>query len=230
LHRTKVPHRPFDDTVVSHADAAGRAMDAGRNCPARHPRGDALRAKVHTNTVPTRQTRLADRDTQRLHCPAGTPVRGNRNMIRSAALLAPCMLVLAACVSSVHPLRGDGTALIAGSDTAGMSAPRAANTVLVEAARLTMDHDARFFRIVQVGDATTALSAPRAPAIRPGADVTIKLYDSEPDEGAAGWDAQKILAGDLTGVSIAFAAAQPVPARGAPPSAPLHCTAYGCNW
>jgi hypothetical protein len=159
-------------------------------------------------------------------------------LLRFAIPIAVCTLLVSACISAVRPLADDGTTVIAGKDTAGMTRSQAASIVLTEAARITVDHDARYFRIVQQRTASgaTTLAARRADAIQPGADVLIKVYANDAIRGTAAglWDAQQILAGPAPPVAAAVAMRRAAPA--AQPTAPAtpqpapRCTAYGCDW
>jgi len=119
---------------------------------------------------------------------------------------------LAACATPAPPLAADQTAVIRGRETAGLSQADASTAVLVEAARITVDHGFQYFRIVHG----------QAGMIRPGTDVTIQALRSDSVRpGMPGlWDAQMIL---IKGVSAV--ARQPT----SPPQKP-RCTAYGCAW
>ncbi len=125
------------------------------------------------------------------------------------------------------------TAVISGRATAG-SDPRAAfDAVLVQAAKMTVDHGFRYFGVA-------GSEGGNAPAFRPGADVTIKVFrEGEVDPARPGiWDAQQILtAGVPHAAAPSFRVQAPLqapaqaPAPAAPPkNQPLRCTAYGCDW
>ena len=139
--------------------------------------------------------------------------------------------LLAACASHVPPLRADGTTVVAGSKTAGMSGPDAMRAVLAVGARLTVDHGARYFRIVGTESFYGTSSS-----VRPGANVAIRVYqpgEIQPDAPGV-WDAQQI----LTSGPPAFAAASVVTSPSQRTYAPAtqekkltpHCNAYGCEW
>jgi hypothetical protein len=87
--------------------------------------------------------------------------------------------------------------VISGKGTAKDSARDAARKVLIEAAAITLDHGYRYFEIV--GTEAMGSNSSGLPAIRPGADVTIKLFgagDVDPRPPVV-WDAQAIAAGAL---------------------------------
>ncbi|HUO94034.1 MAG TPA: hypothetical protein VMU22_13990 [Rhizomicrobium sp.] len=126
-------------------------------------------------------------------------------MARYRRTISAILLVggMAGCASHAPPLAADHTAVVRGRQTAGLSPAEATRTVLVGAARLTVDHGFQYFRIVRAG---------YGGAISPGTDVTIRLFlKDEVREGTPGvWDAQKIL---LTGVPPSAVATARAPAR-----------------
>ena len=70
-------------------------------------------------------------------------------------------------------------------------------SVLIEAAAITVDHDYRYFEIV--GTEGMSANSSGLPTIRPGADVTIKVFGAgevDPRPPVI-WDAQAIGAGEL---------------------------------
>lgn len=130
------------------------------------------------------------------------------------------------------PLAADRTAVIPGRVTAGLTGPDATRTVLQDAARITVDHGAQFFRLVRT-DARQAYDVPGYGyniAIRPGAAVTIRVYQAgDVRADAPGvWDAEKILTSGVPDSALAAATVAPVH-PGAQKSTP-RCTAYGCVW
>ena len=100
--------------------------------------------------------------------------------------LALCGAVLFGCAHPAPAVFHQGTAVISGASTAHESARDARRKVFVEAAAITLDHGYRYFEIVGTPN-----------AIRPGADVTIRVFGA----GEAGpqkpgvWDAEAIGAG-----------------------------------
>ena len=147
---------------------------------------------------------------------------------------APALLalgLLAACASHMPPLRADGTAVILGSKTDGMSGPDAMRTVLTAGARVTVDHGGRYFRIVGMGSPYgTNLS------VRPGANVAIRVYrQGEIEPHAPGvWDAQQILTrgppASATAANAVVSPSQRTYAPAAPGKLTPHCNALGCEW
>lgn len=148
--------------------------------------------------------------------------------------------LLAGCASHMAPLSADSTALISGRETANLSSDEARRAVLIDGARITVDHGMQYFRVIDVSRTNAyGASGNRSSGITPGADITIKLYPSgsiRPNENDV-WDAQRIL---TLGVPISTDAAVTEPqsspqsySRPAPSSAPRsapRCTAYGCDW
>jgi len=143
-----------------------------------------------------------------------------------------CGAQFAGCATRMPPLAADRTAVIAGHVTAGLSGPDATRALLQGAARVTVDHGAQYFRLVQT-DARAAYDIRGYDvAIRPGAAVTIKVYQAgEVRTGAPGlWDAEKILASGVPDNALASATVAPArQQRGATKATP-RCTAYGCDW
>ncbi len=135
--------------------------------------------------------------------------------------------LLAACASHLAPLRADQTVTIPGRYTAGLVGPDAARTMLLAAARATVDHGMAYFRIVSAPAAAPGYYSSNA--FRPGSNVTIKLYEAgtvRPDMPGV-WDAQKILTTGVSERALAAVLNAPPPGTGAqqPRS---RCTAYGC--
>lgn len=154
--------------------------------------------------------------------------------LRNAAFVFLCAGLIAGCASPVPPLGPDQTAVIPGSQTADQNADQATRTVLLDAARLTVDHGFQYFQIVRPQSAVL-YGAPRSSPIAPGVDVTIKVYQKEDVPFAAQglWDANKLLEQGVPDNAIATAAPppSPMPARaGAARNPPPRCTAYGCVW
>lgn len=92
------------------------------------------------------------------------------------------------------------TIVISGRSTVGESRNDVTTKMLIFAARLTLDHGFRYFRVVGSPNASTRQ---RTLSIFPGADVTIEVYrDGEISQRSPGiWDAENIGAGDLPGNS-----------------------------
>jgi len=80
--------------------------------------------------------------------------------------------------------------IVSGKDMAGASQDAAVQRMLARSARVTVDHGFRYFTIVR------PVPAPGGPlALRPGADVTIRLFrQGETEYPAPGvWDAYGLL-------------------------------------
>jgi hypothetical protein len=143
-----------------------------------------------------------------------------------------CAGLIAGCASAVPPLGADQTAVIPGSATADQNAQDARRTVLTDAARITVDHGFQFFQIMP-SQAAGMYSVPSySTAIRPGADVTIKVYQqSDIPMGVQGlWDANKLLENGIPEGTPVQAFAAPYPARSGARGPGPRCTAYGCVW
>jgi hypothetical protein len=87
--------------------------------------------------------------------------------------------------------------VISGKGTAQDNPEDAARKVLIEAAAITLDHGYRYFEIVGAEGMSANSSA--LPTIRPGADVTIKVFGAgevDPRPPLV-WDAQAIGAGEV---------------------------------
>ncbi|HWY14065.1 MAG TPA: hypothetical protein VNX86_02885 [Rhizomicrobium sp.] len=87
--------------------------------------------------------------------------------------------------------------VISGKGTAQDNPKDAARKVLIEAAAITLDHGYRYFEIVGAEGMSANSSA--LPTIRPGTDVTIKVFGAgevDPRPPSV-WDAQAIGAGEL---------------------------------
>jgi hypothetical protein len=145
-----------------------------------------------------------------------------------------CSLALSACAHPVAPMQRDHTIAISGRDTAGYNTSDATQKTLNEAARLTLDHGFRYFQIV--GSSNVYSGGP--PSIRPGADMTIKVYATgEINPHSPGvWDAENIGAGSRSDdtSSSTQSAAVPSPSAAQPQTEKRnlnpHCTVYGCTW
>src|SRR5690242_3491383 len=89
------------------------------------------------------------------------------------------------CAHRAPALIRDGMTVISGYNTARANASEATQTVLVEAAAITIDHGYRYFQVLT--------------RIRPGVDVTVHLYGKgEIDPHAPGvYDANDIAAGKM---------------------------------
>jgi hypothetical protein len=116
---------------------------------------------------------------------------------RKIAVGILCGMALSACAHRVPTLRNDHTAVISGKRTVGNSSREAARIILIQAARLTLDHGFRYFTIVCSPVANSIRSG--TPSIQPGADVTIRVYrQGEIDPLSPNvWDAGSIAASDL---------------------------------
>jgi hypothetical protein len=115
---------------------------------------------------------------------------------RFPALTILCFCVLSACAHPAPAVLHGNTALISGRGTAHDNPGDAARKVFIEAAAITLDHGYRYFEIVDSADASS--TAP-APGVRPGADVTIRVFGAgevRPQTPGV-WDAQAIAAGQL---------------------------------
>ena len=101
------------------------------------------------------------------------------------ALVALCVFALAGCAHRAPATIHDQTAVISGHNTVHASMADARETVLIEAASITVDHGYRFFKLLT--------------PVRPGADVTIRVYGQrEIDPHVPGvYDADAIAAGQI---------------------------------
>ncbi|MGA7710800.1 MAG: hypothetical protein WCA81_02785 [Rhizomicrobium sp.] len=94
-------------------------------------------------------------------------------------------------------MRGDHTVVISGHKIVGSNADAVSTNALVAAARLTLDHGCRYFKILGPNNTYLRRNAPLS--LRPGADVTLAIYrESEINPQSPDvWDAQSIAAGGL---------------------------------
>ncbi len=115
--------------------------------------------------------------------------------VRICAGLLLSMLVLTGCAHHLPRMAAGHTIVIAGRYTAGDDAAVASRKVFVEAARLTLAHGFRYFRIAG-WQGSQAM-----PSIQPGARVTIEVYRAgEADPRQPGvWDAMRVGNGDIPG-------------------------------
>jgi hypothetical protein len=154
------------------------------------------------------------------------------------AMLSLCFV--AACASTAPPLRDDRTAVVPGRETADLKPDEARRAVLLEAARVTVDHGYQYFSVLRrdVWTPSGTVHAGTDSAIRPGDDVTIKVFhDGEISPGARDvFDAQRLLTGGAAQAQ-ANAPVYVLPPSYSPssqqPGAPRptpRCTAYGCTW
>ena len=90
----------------------------------------------------------------------GRPVHQQRLAMLAFGVLSA--LALAGCIHRAPASIHDGSAVISGHNTVHASASDARETVLIEAASITLDHGYRYFQVMT--------------PIRPGADVTIRVY------------------------------------------------------
>ncbi len=142
---------------------------------------------------------------------------------------------LVGCASPAPAMRDERTAVISGRETEGAAPADAVQKALLLAAKMTVDHGFRYFRIV---GSASPFSTGGDTSIRPGADVTIKVFhDGETSTRIAGiWDAQQILTTGVPNRAALSNAAAPAPspsgsaARMHTQAPPPRCTAYGCDW
>jgi len=115
----------------------------------------------------------------------GRPVRRQQFAPRVLAGAVLCVAVFSGCAHRAPASIHDGMTVISGHNTAHSSLHDAVETVLVEAAAITVDHGYRYFRVMT--------------QIRPGADVTIHVYGAgEVDRRASDvYDADDIAAGRM---------------------------------
>src|ERR1700722_2770399 len=143
-----------------------------------------------------------------------------------------------ACASSEPDLRDDRTAVVPGRETSDLNQAEARHAVLLEAAHIAVDHGYQYFIVLRrdVWTPSGSLHAGSDSAIRPGDDVTIKVFHSGelPPGTRDVFEAQRLLA---SGASQAQSIApvyvpQPAgsPAQQGGPTTAAHCTAYGCDW
>lgn len=152
--------------------------------------------------------------------------------LRNVAFAFLCAGLTTGCASAVPPLGPDQTAVIPGSATADQNAQDARRTVLIDGARITVDHGFQFFQVMPSQASGIYSVSSFSSEIRPGADVTIKVYQkSDIPMGVQGlWDANKLLENGVPEGRSAAAAAQPYPMRPAARGPGPRCTAYGCVW
>ena len=109
--------------------------------------------------------------------------------LRRGGLLLLLPLMLAACISHAPPLQNGNIGVVAGKETAGLDDKAAAQKVLVEAARLTIDHGYRYFTLLP--GAKTSATASRD-VIHAGQTVQFQiLRRARPGRGV--WDAYQLL-------------------------------------
>lgn len=145
---------------------------------------------------------------------------------------AVVLLGLAACVGPAPAMRDERTAVISGRETAGYLQEAAVSKDLVLAAKMTVDHGFRYFRIAGSSQQSAEGS------IRPGMDVVITVFheDEAIAQTAGVWDAEEILTTGVPGRAATSTAVPSVQLPRAPTGAPApnspapHCTAYGCSW
>ncbi len=158
--------------------------------------------------------------------------------MRALGLVGVATLALSLTACASDDLRDDRTAVIAGHETADMTSDaEAQRTVLREAAQITADHGYQYFVVVSrdVWTPSGNVHTGTGSAIRPGEDVTIKVYhDGEVPAGTRdAFNAQRILNGGAQQTSVPLFAPQPytstAPGASTPQATP-RCTAYGCDW
>lgn len=151
---------------------------------------------------------------------------------------ALCALLLTGCMHPAPAMLTERTAIVSGRATAGLNANHATEIVLVKAAAMTLDHGFRYFQIV--GSDSVIADRSGNELIRPGANVTIKVYrEGEINPRTTGIvDAEEIAEHDQRHVARASApapaaTAAPSPQTGPPAKSGMpkpHCTVYGCTW
>ncbi|MDE1938178.1 MAG: hypothetical protein KGI68_04085 [Alphaproteobacteria bacterium] len=156
---------------------------------------------------------------------------------RPLLFAALCGLALSACAHPVPPMRNDHVIVISGKETVGDSDRSATQKILTIAARTTLGHGFRYFRIIGTPYAS---SRGGALSIAPGTTVTIEVYrEGEIDPQNPGvWDAVNIGVGSIpsgAGTSDNSAAAPDVQSSAVRPQTnethlKAKCTAYGCSW
>ena len=160
----------------------------------------------------------------------------------SLLLAIACFAFTSGCslfFSGEPDLRDDHTVVVSGRETSELNPAEARRAVLLDAARITVDHGYQYF-VVQRRDVWTPSGSVRAgtdSAIRPGDDVTIKVFhDGEVSPGTRDvFDAQRLLTSGVPQGSaqapVYFPKPATAPASSQDPSKPQpHCTAYGCSW
>ncbi|HEV7924381.1 MAG TPA: hypothetical protein VGR14_03440 [Verrucomicrobiae bacterium] len=139
-------------------------------------------------------------------------------------------------MSTAPKMLDDRLAVISGRDTVGDNISNATRKTLVKAAAMTLDHGFRYFQIVGATESVRG----DVSFVRPGVDVTIKLYrQSEINPQRPGvWDAENIAAGKLRNYTAMPVEAVAIP-HGPPSAIPAStksnaltpkCTVYGCVW
>jgi hypothetical protein len=126
--------------------------------------------------------------------------------------------VLCSCIGPAPRLKSGRIATISGHETAGLNSADASKKVLLEAARLTVDHGFRYFAIIGPPNPPTKHSGPdisqarsipalssAASILVPGTDITIKTFRvGEVGRNRAGiWDAYQLLASGVEGTGVA---------------------------
>jgi hypothetical protein len=118
---------------------------------------------------------------------------GGRFAMIVASLL--CCLELTACAHPTRPMLGERTIQVSGRGIAG-DRGEAGSEILTRAAKLTLDHGFRYFRIV---NPPGALDERGMLLIQPGTTITIEVYRNG-EIGTARphlWDALAVAGGDL---------------------------------
>ena len=117
----------------------------------------------------------------------GQMIKGSSQQFRriGIAILMFSAVTLAGCVHRAPLSVHDQTAMISGHNTIHVSMADARQTVLTEAASITVDHGYRLFKVMT--------------PIRPGSDVTIHVYGAGEIDPAAPnvYDAHAIAAGRM---------------------------------
>lgn len=105
---------------------------------------------------------------------------------------APFLFIglLGGCVAHAPALLRGTQAVIPSKETAGLNPGQAADLVLKEAARITLDHGYRYFAILPVGGV-----AQQAPAftVTPGTPVRVQLLKTNRSRAGHVWEAYSIL-------------------------------------
>jgi hypothetical protein len=112
--------------------------------------------------------------------------------IASFCWVMPFLLIgmLGGCIAHAPPLLRGTQIVLPSKETTGLNPGQAADVVLKEAARITLDHGYRYFAILRVGSVTQ-----QAPAftVTPGMPVRVQLLKTNRNGAEHVWDAYSIL-------------------------------------
>jgi len=134
---------------------------------------------------------------------------------------------LAGCVSHLPPVPDSHVVMVSGRGTAGYDQKNATRMAIVVAARVTVDHGFRYFRVV---GSSGANDAGGLASLQPGVNFAIRVYDEGETNphGANLFDAQAVLVEGPP--NVAYEPRPPVHKPQPAASATPRCTAYGCDW